>query len=570
MHRGDSEVWGVVRCAWGVSKEHVSDHASAWAGSLYAVSVGSVRPESLHGACAVYDALLSTVRLAGFSEAPGSVIGTLKCLSPVPGGEDDVKTEDGRSSMQARIARLHSKLKEDFSVRGQLDCYLLAIDYNRRAPLEWMVLDYVDTFHYWNLPDVIGVLRQTIIGLCPSHYIQKLFNMVLCGKRYRRLISTNDMSCQLSAAMVNILHGLILGLYPFNERRLDLEKRAWLAGRIRDVLTGGNHVQFISAHPQLMCLALIEYIVNVVEDFCPVEWGLIGVSSSGKSQCLSTCEAFREGVVAIAVDVVGSADAFWTRLDNEAGSSVNTLVKFFKSAVFYQHHVRSSSAGSAEYLPMAISSRVIQNSASLFGQLKAAYPKVSYREAEALEDIWTTVYMRRLPAYTTMKQMNVLDKNSTCDFRERELYTFPICLACCLRRVDVLKGMFRYDCVSSELVCNECMTQVNVVHVNLLGRVLYVRDRAIVLCDKCLRPKCWDQVCGCDWVDTATEACCFMCDNRNVFATKDIVDLDRLQMRTVSFCYKHAISCVLSENTVYDMQSLQDEMKGRTFRFSLA
>ena len=491
-------------------------------------------------------------------------------MSPVFGGENDVTSEDKQgSSMQEHIANLHSRLKEDFSVRGRLDCYLLAIDFNRRAPLEWMVLSCVDTYHYWNLPDIIGVLRQTIIGLCPSHYIQKLFNMFLCGKRYRRLISTNDMSCQLSAAMVNILHGLILGLYPFNERRLDLEKRAWLAGRLRDIMVSENHVQFITLHPQLMCLALIEYIVNVVDDFCPVEWNLIGVSPSGKSQCLSTCEAFREGVVAMAVDRVDSVGAFWTRLENEAGSSVNTLVKFFKSAIFYQHHVRSSSAGSAEFLPMAITSRVIQNSASLFGQLKAAYPTISYRQAEALEDIWTTVYIRRLPAYTTLKQMDILEKASICEYRERELYTFPICLACCLRRVDVLKGMFRYDCVSAELVCNECMTQANVVHVNLLGRVLYVRDRAIVLCDKCLRPKCWDHQCACSCVDAAAEACCFMCDNHNVFASKDIVDLDRLQMQTVSFCYKHAISCVLSENTVYDLHSLQDEMRGRTFRFSL-
>ena len=553
------------------------DYAAAWTCSLHAVSIGSVCPQSLYGACSVYDSLFEAVRVSGFSEAPGSVIGTLKCLRPVLGGDNDdngrVEEENAGPtfpSAQARIAWLHSRLKEDFQVRGQLDCYLLALDYNRRAPLDWMVLSYGDTFHYWNLPDIIGVLRQTMIGLCPSHYIQRLFNMFLCGKRYRRLIAVNDMSCQLSAAMINVLHGLILGLYPFNERRLDLEKRAWLAGRIRDLMVSNQHVPFIMAHPQLMCLALIEYIVNVVDDFCPVEWNLIGVSSSGKSQCLSTCEAFREGVVAIAVDGLSSADVFWSKLENEAGSSVNTLVKFFKSAIFYQHHVRSSSSGAAEHLQMAISSRVVQNSASLFGQLKAAYPDVSYKQAEALEEIWTTVYMRRLPAYTTMKQMDVLDKASVCEFRERELYTFPICLACCLRKVDVLKGMFRYDCVSSELVCNECMTQVNVVRVNLLGRVLYVRDRAIVLCEKCLRPKCWDQQCCCSLVDLHTEQCCFMCDNRNVFASKDIVDLDRLQMKTVSFCYKHAISCVLSENTVYDMHSLQDEMKGRTFRFSLA
>ena len=55
------------------------------------------------------------------------------------------------------------------------------------------------------------------------------------------------------------------------------------------------------------------------------------------------------------------------------------------------------------------------------------------REAESLEEIWTTVYMRRLPAYTTLKQMATLEKAVICEYRERELYTFPVCLACCLK-----------------------------------------------------------------------------------------------------------------------------------------
>jgi hypothetical protein len=487
----------------------------------------------------------------------------------VCGGDND-KKEVAEMTIQARIALLHSRLKDDYTVRAQLDCYLLAIDYSRFSPPEWMVLDYDNTFHYWNLPDILHVVRLTLIGMCPSQYIQKLFNMFLCGKRYRRLITTNDLGCQLSAAMVNVLHGLVLGLYPFNERRQDLEKRAWLAGRVRELLVEGKHVQFIAAHPQLMCLALIEYIVNVIDDFCPVEWGLIGMTSSGKSQCLSACEMFRETVVTAAFNCRVTVDGFWSKLESECGAVVNSLVKFFRAATLFQHHPRLVSSHSSEYLPIAISSKVIHNSTSLFGQLKAAYPDISYREAESLEEIWTTVYMRRLPAYTTLKQMETLEKASICEYRERELHTFPICLACCLKRVDVLKGLFRYDCVSCDLVCNECMTTENVVHVNLLGRVLYVRDRVVVLCEKCLKPRYWDQVCGCDCVDTATAACCFMCSNHNVFASKDIVDWDRLQMRTISFCYKHTLSFVMSENTVYDMKTLQAEMKGRTFKFSLA
>ena len=52
-----------------------------------------------------------------------------------------------------------------------------------------------------------------------------------------------------------------------------------------------------------------------------------------------------------------------------------------------------------------------------------------------------------------------------------------------------------------------------------------------------------------------------------VFSSKQIVDVEHMRMRTVSFCFKHTISCVTSEHTVYDLKRLEQEMQGRTFRF---
>jgi hypothetical protein len=149
------------------------------------------------------------------------------------------------------------------------------------------------------------------------------------------------------------------------------------------------------------------------------------------------------------------------------------------------------------------------------------------------------------------------------------MHSFPVCLACCLRKVDVLKCLFRYDCVSCELICNECMHAKFVVHVNMLGRVLYVRDRVLILCDRCLRPRYWDQQCECHVADAASVPRCFMCDNHNVFSSKDVVDVRNIRMVTVSFCYKHTIGCITSESTVYDMKGLEREVRGRQFRFSL-
>ena len=476
----------------------------------------------------------------------------------VPGGKDS----DELHHIHTTIERLHLKLKDDYTVRWELDRYLLALHYQGSIPVAWLVLDPSDTYHYHNLPDLAHIIRSTFMGLCPTPWLQKLFNMFLCGKRYRRLVNTCHDSCQLTAATINTLHGLLLGLYPFNERRMDLQKRAWLAGTMRETLTSAHHMTFINEHPHLICLGLAEYIVNVVEDFCPVEWSILGVTPSAKSQCLAAFEAFREASISPAV---GSLD-FWSVLETESQPIIASLVKFFRDASLYQHKPRTIlPASTVKYLPLALRSNVIQNSASVFGQLKAAIPLIDFKETDALEEIWTAVYTRSLPTYTTMKQMDTLERvGRMCHMVEEELHHVPICVACVLtKRMDVLRGTFRYDAIDQRLVCNECTHHAHVVNVNLLGRVLYIRDKALVLCDRCLQPKYWDTECACNTGDASPQRICCACQNTNIIFTKDVVDMADMKMKTMQFCYKHSLSCIQNQSTIYDLKSLEQEMCAR-------
>jgi hypothetical protein len=470
------------------------------------------------------------------------------------------------------IERLHLKLKDDYTVRWELDRYLLALHHcytsenrlidNPVFPPPLLVLELSDTYHYYNLPDLIHTIRNTLMGVCCAPWLQKLFNMFLCGKRYRRLITTSHTTCQLTAAIINTLHGLLLGLYPFNERRMDIRKRAWLAGTMREALTATVHSAFINAHPNLICLGLAEYIINVVDDFSPVEWSLLGVTASAKSQCLAVFESFRDTAVSAAV---GAPD-FWTRLEKESQPIVASVVKYFKDATFYQHRPRTIlPAATVQHLPLAMRSRVIQNSCSIFGQLKAALPDIQFRESEALEEIWTSLYVRGLPCHTTARQMECLErKGRMCYLVEEELHHFPVCLACALtKRADVMRGMFRYDYIDARLVCNECTNHAHVVNINLLGRILYIRDKAIVLCEECLRPRYWGSVCACKTEEDGSPRTCCACHNTNIASTKEVVDVASMEMRQMHFCYKHSLSCVLNPSTVYDLKSLESEMCAR-------
>jgi hypothetical protein len=127
----------------------------------------------------------------------------------------------------------------------------------------------------------------------------------------------------------------------------------------------------------------MEYIVNTVDDFCPVEWALLGITASAKSQCMASMEAFREAsVMSLAV---GSAD-FWSRLEQDAQPVVASMVKFFRNASFYQHRPRGVLAAQhVKHLPLAMETRMVQNSSSIFGQLCAAIQGIQFQEAEAME-----------------------------------------------------------------------------------------------------------------------------------------------------------------------------------------
>jgi hypothetical protein len=117
-------------------------------------------------------------------------------------------------------------------------------------------------------------------------------------------------------------------------------------------------------------------------------------------------------------------------------------------------------------------------------------------EAEGLEEIWTSVYIGHLQAHTsdtTMKQIDALaSKGCMCSFLEQQLH--DLCLMCALtRRAHAFKGLFRHDFVDgSRGLVYECLIPKHVVRVNLIDRVIYVLERAIVLCKKCFYVKSWN------------------------------------------------------------------------------
>ena len=94
------------------------------------------------------------------------------------------------------------------------------------------------------------------------------------------------------------------------------------------------------------------------------------------------------------------------------------------------------------------------------------------------------------------------------------------------------------------------------------------RNKVLVLCDQCLRPKHWDTPCVCSAGDGVCSTACCVCGNGNTISSKEIIDLKRFRMRTVHFCYKHSLTCVLNSATVYDMRALETELQSKSSKLS--
>ena len=305
--------------------------------------------------------------------------------------------------------------------------------------------------------------------------------------------------------------------------------------------------------------------MNVVHDFNPVDWNLLQISQSAKSQFLAIIESFRETAV---VSAAGAGKNIWNVLESEARDILITICRFFKETSLYHHKPKNVlNASTIQHIPTALNSLMLQNTSFVFRQLKCIHSDISFDKAEALEDIWTSIYTRPLPAQVTLRQMEVLDKHRhVCSLVEHEIHHIPLCLACALtRKIDILKALFRYDTVNKKLVCNDCVDKNDcMVHVNMLGKVLYIRDRPIILCESCLRPRYWDTQCPtCTCCEVVQQYTCCVCNSGNVSSYKEIVNIERLCMQRVGFCHKHSLVCIQNPATIYDMKALELEMKHR-------
>lgn len=448
------------------------------------------------------------------------------------------------------LPELQATIYENPDNQALIDCHLLSSYYNN--PL--YKLDACNTFHYHHLPDLTLYLRHILIDRDDQSktFLAMCMGMFCIQSKLKRMFVESSLTMQ--KALINLLHGLLLGLYPYNTQKSRFELRCEIAAKLRQVMCQ-SHGDFIRGHEHLLTLAVIEYLNNVVPDFCPVECELLIKNPNVRMVINQVCDTFRSRIASVDFDA----------LNKSAGEVLGSVQRYMKQ--FHHKTTKPSFSVSARKIPalrsdlldMILRMPYIPNCKHL-SVINTLCP-MPLQDLYVVEYVWQHINVYSLPLSVYEEQQRALNRvAASCSWR-KTLTCIYVCISCALtQKRDVLSQRSTLDCVHKTVHCQRCQRQKT--RVDLLGRVLCVRNTSYVLCDQCLSPRAWGQTCAhCVPPGPALPAprasnCCCVCESKHVVFSKRVLNAEKLRVDSVFLCCKHAKHTIRSPNTIYDLDML--------------
>jgi len=462
-------------------------------------------------------------------------------------------------------------------VRAEIDAHLLAFYVNREQPNPLLVLRREDTFHYHALPDLMKYMRKSIAYNDWTLSTTAVLMAPFCLQIKRQINKRSSVPCSRCerAALLNLLHGLLLGLYPYNLKHMTFEHRIRIAGEVHKILTGSAVTQrgFIVKYEPLLLVAMIEYLANVIPDFCPVEEQLIIRCLQCRYSLNQLCENFRVA----AMDVILDNGDMWGSLNKIAEAQLPIMLRQLKM----NNHKFGRTPSYSLRMPASIWSTLLDSGfyeklmalryipvtqCNMIAQIKLTQPDLNFAELQAVEYFWNNIFVCALPNNIVMQQMQALNRLGSCSIHQHSFTRLHVCLLCALRsKTPMLAQKFAYNCTTSMLQCAACSRKATPI--NLLGRLLRIKNNSFYLCTKCLHPVLWDgtndfdQCVHCKTPPVPQNmAACAVCNHKAVETASNVLHVERLKLVQVPLCVVHAKKFISS--LVYDLHSLANDLHG--------
>lgn len=448
---------------------------------------------------------------------------------------------------------------------------MLACYYNALQPNINYVLNINDTYHYYNLPNLIPIFIKNLSENVWNKTFPSLFLSMFC-LQLKKTKKTDIIFCkQEQAAMINVLHGTLLGLYPYNIKHHKFETRCKIAGKLREVLTQDSYSQFLEENDALIQLCTIEYLSNVIIDFCPVEECLLLKNCQLRFNLNQLFESFRKHI-----DSCIDSLHFFQIISQKATLVLPTIFRQlklhsyrlpkknfnFKINIKLQQLLEQN-----DYFEKIMSNlRVYANVDNLVAQAKIIFPDFSFDYLRVVEYLWKYVNINTLPQLIIDKQKQNLGKSAACKHVQNSLTKLFVCIPCALKtKNSVFNQKFAYNCVEDSLHCATCSKKV--VYIDLLGRIVTIRDYTYCLCSNCLHVKIWDgksiwncNTCTPDESRNPLQSC-IACPHRKVFEyVHNVVDMERIKLCSLPLCFQHSKQLPICTNSAYDLKMILKEL----------
>ncbi|KAJ1467078.1 hypothetical protein T484DRAFT_1756144 [Baffinella frigidus] len=381
------------------------------------------------------------------------------------------------------LTNLHMRLKRGYrSVQREIDTYLMLCACEKTLSgrdLYDLQVAVTDVPHYDTLPDLTRYIPFSFTmtrepGII-AYYIQLL--SPLKRKTRTRRGSPSPPLCPIEACVcLNIIQASLLGLYPRSSKHPLWRTRVAIAACIHQLQTSSFDTQkrFLALSHDLLRMSFTEYIMNVRTDFCPVENEFLTRQApflpNYDTACATLCDHVRQ-------TCVQSNEWSWAHINSVCAASLDRISRMCRTRVISANTPNVFPSFLPEQLQAAIHAHVV-------------YPDPNTHNCVTPTNcVEQALHTRMLPWNMVRAQAaRIAAKYSDQLFPITSVCEKHICIKCVLavNVKSMLKiSKLRMQTSTSKLTCANCNSDDTVLCVNVLGKLLNIRNTAYFGCQEC-------------------------------------------------------------------------------------
>jgi hypothetical protein len=333
--------------------------------------------------------------------------------------------------------------------------------------------------HYDTLPDLTSYIQLSFTmtrepGII-AYYIQLL--SPLKRKTRTRRGSPAPPLCPIEANVcLNLIQASLLGLYPRSSKHPLWRTRVAIAACIHQLQTSSFETQkkILSLSHDLLRMSFTEYIMNVRTDFCPVENEFLVRQApflpNYDTACATLCDHVRQ-------TCVQSNIWSWTHINSVCASSLDRISRMCRTRVVSTNIPNVFPPFLPEQLQAAIHAHVV-------------YPDPNTHNCvTATNCVEQALHTRMLPWNMVRAQAaRITSRYSDQLFPVTSVCEKHICIKCVLsvNTKSMLRiSKLRMQTSTYKLTCANCNSNDTVLCVNVLGKLLNIKNIAYFGCQEC-------------------------------------------------------------------------------------